>query len=192
MYLNYRLTELSDLEACFPYIRDRFHYDEGLKKDILPLWKTLIEEGCCISQVIEDRDQPADRRLVGFGISFFATDRFMAEAKSTLPPFLHLRVLEKWKRGIRPFLKANEVSKAQSGPGLNVVALHYGWDFHRYNLENYIKIRHFCTQAFLTLVSGYRAVTAVGLAPKTAGRRRRDISHDAAAYGGVADRSVLS
>ncbi|HXL73005.1 MAG TPA: hypothetical protein VN963_05200, partial [bacterium] len=86
MYLNYRLTELSDLEACFPYIRDRFHYDEGLKKDILPLWKTLIEEGCCISQVIEDRDQPADRRLVGFGISFFATDRFMAEAKSTLPP----------------------------------------------------------------------------------------------------------
>ncbi len=156
MYLNYRLTELGDLEACYPFIRDRFHYEEALKKDVLSLWKTLIEEGCCISQVIEDRDQPADKRHVGFGISLFATDRFIEEAKSTLPPFLHLRVLEKWKRGIRPFLKKEEVPKAQAGSGLNVVALHYGWDFQRYNLENFIKIRQFCTQAFLTLVSGYR------------------------------------
>ncbi len=156
MYLNYRLTELNELEACYPFIRDRFHYEESLKKDVLLLWKTLIEEGCCISQVIDDRDQPPDKRQVGFGISFFATDRFMEEAKSTLPPFLHLRVLEKWKKGIRPFIKKDEVSQAQAGRGLNVVALHYGWDFQRYNLENFIKIRQFCTQAFLTLVSGYR------------------------------------
>jgi DNA-binding CsgD family transcriptional regulator len=156
MYLNYRLTELNDLESCFPFIRDRLHYDESMKKEVLSLWKTLIEEGCCISQVVEDRDQPVDKRHVGFGMSFFATDRFMEEAKTTLPPYLHLRVLDKWKRGIRPFLKKDEASKAQSGPGLNVIALHYGWDFQRYNLENFIKIRQFCTQAFLTLVSGYR------------------------------------
>ena len=156
MYLNYRLTELTDLESCYPFIRDRFHYEENLKKDVLPLWKILIEEGCCISQVVEDRDQPVEKRHVAFGMSFFATDRFMEEAKTSLPPFLHLRVLEKWKRGIRPFIKKEEVSKAQAGQGLNVIALHYGWDFHRYNLENFIKIRQFCTQAFLTLVSGYR------------------------------------
>ncbi len=156
MYLNYRLTVPGDLEACYPFIRDRFHYDERLKKDVLSLWKTLIEDGCCISQVIEDRDQPADKRHVGFGISMFATDRFMEEAKTTLPPFLHLRVLEKWKRGIRPFLKKADVTPAQTGRGLNVVALHYGWDFQRYDLENYIKIRQFCTQAFLTLVAGFR------------------------------------
>lgn len=65
-------------------------------------------------------------------------------------------MLEKWKRGIRPFLKKADVTPAQTGRGLNVVALHYGWDFQRYDLENYIKIRQFCTQAFLTLVSGYR------------------------------------
>jgi DNA-binding CsgD family transcriptional regulator len=156
MYLNYRLTTPDDLEACYPFIRDRFHYDERLKKDAIALWKTLLEDGCCISQVIEDRDQPADKRHVGFGISMFATDRFMEEAKTTLPPFTHLRVLEKWKRGIRPFLKKADVTPAQTGRGLNVVALHYGWDFQRYNLENFIKIRQFCTQAFLTLVSGYR------------------------------------
>ncbi len=156
MYLNYRLTTPGDLEACYPFIRDRFHYDERLRKDVIVLWKTLIEDGCCVSQVIEDRDQPADKRHVGFGISLFATDRFMEELKTTLPPFTHLRVLEKWKRGIRPFLKKADVHPAQTGRGLNVVALHYGWDFQRYDLESFIKIRQFCTQAFLTLVAGYR------------------------------------
>jgi DNA-binding CsgD family transcriptional regulator len=156
MYLNHRLTRLSDLEACYPFVRDRFRYGENVQKTVLALWRTLLNDGCCISQVIEDIDQPEGKRLVGFGMSLLATDRFVEDVKTHLPPFLHLRVLEKWRKGIRPFLKKEEVAKAQAGQGLNVVALHYGWDRKRYDRENFIKIRQFFAQAVLASITGYR------------------------------------
>ncbi len=156
MYLSYRLTEMADLEPSYPFIRARYRYGVEMEKDVLSLWKTLLEERACVSHVIEDRDQPAGQRHVGFGLTFFATDRFMEEAKTTLPPFLPLRVLEKWKRGTRPFLKKNEVYNAQAGAGLNVLVLHVGWDGQRYNQEGFNKIRQFHIQAFVTLLRGFR------------------------------------
>lgn len=156
MYLNYRLTELSDLEPCFPFIQNRYHYNDSLKKDILALWKTLLEDGCTVSHVIEDHDQPVGQRHVGLGVTIFVTDRFMEQAKTSLPPFLPLQVLERWKSGIRPFLKKGEVLKAQAGEGLNLLVLHVGWDSRRYNLEGFNRIRQFHIQTFVTLLRGYK------------------------------------
>jgi DNA-binding CsgD family transcriptional regulator len=156
MFLHYRLTEVSDLEPCFPFIQDRYHYDNSLKKDILSLWKTLIEDGCCLSHVMEDRDQPEEQRHVGLGISMFATDAFMEQAKTTLPPFLPLQVLEQWKKGNRPFLKKGEPKKAQVGQGLNMLVLHVGWDARRYSQEGFNKIRQFHIDSFVTLLRGFR------------------------------------
>jgi DNA-binding CsgD family transcriptional regulator len=156
MYLHYRLTEVCDLEFCYPFIQDRYHYDDSFKKDVLSLWKTLLEDGCCLSHVIEDRDQPPGQRHVGIGISMFATDRFMEQAKTDLPPFLPLQVLDKWKKGIRPFLKKEEVREAQAGQGLNMLVLHVGWDGRRYNREGFSKIRQFHIESFVTLLRGFR------------------------------------
>jgi len=156
MYLNFRLTELADLEPSYPFISDRYHYDDSMKKDILALWETIVGDGGCISHVIEDRDQPVGQRHVGIGITIFVTDQFMNQAKTVLPPFLPLQVLDKWKKGARPFLKKEEALKAQQAGGLNALVLHVGWDGRRYNPEGFGKIRQFHIQSFVTLLRSYR------------------------------------
>lgn len=128
MYLTHRMAQASDPEACFPFLQARIRYGDALREDVVALDRQWIESGACIAMVWEDRDRPGPRKAVAYALAFFATDWFVREAKSTLPPFLPVRVLERWKRGRRPFLDKAASLEAQAGKGLNVVLHHRGED----------------------------------------------------------------
>ncbi|HTA76938.1 MAG TPA: LuxR C-terminal-related transcriptional regulator, partial [bacterium] len=156
MYLTFRRAKVSDFEAGFPFVCNRYRYDDSLRKDLFRFWAALLENGHEPMTVVEDRDQPVGERLVAFGTSFFAYDDFLAELKTTLPPFIDLRILEKWRSGKRPFLLKEEIVEAQLNGGLNAVAFNWGWDTQRYHQEDIYKIMKLQSQSYLSVIVNYR------------------------------------
>ncbi len=155
MYLTYRLAEPSDIEVCYPFVRARLGYSPELSKDFIAFGKELIKSGSCITPVWEDRDRPKGRRQIAIGESFFAADWLLNEIKTTLPPFLPLRLLEKWRDGKRLYLNKDKVLKANSGEGLSIVALHWGIDA-AYRGEDYLKIMEVMSQSYQKILCEYR------------------------------------
>lgn len=155
MYLTYRLMQPADLETCFPFAQARYPYVKDSKKDILAFWRELLTTGC-IHLVIQDRDQPRNRRNIGFAIAFFAMDCFIREAHSTLPPFISQGIFERWRKGRKLFLPRPDIPKAESGEGLNVVKLNWGFDRERYDPEGQTKIHRFLSESYQVLLAGHR------------------------------------
>jgi hypothetical protein len=155
--LGWRPTQVGDLEACLPLIHDRFLYQtKAARKNLLALWKHLLETGSGVSAVVEDQSRPKEHRPVGFGLSLFATDKFAREAHSTLPPFLSLQAVEKWLAHEPFFLKAEEILKAQTQRGLVSVVLNYGLNEKEYAPVDQAAIRTRIRDSFMELHRGYR------------------------------------
>lgn len=156
MYLTFRRAKTTDFEDGFAFVKERYGYADSLRKDILRFWGCLLENGHEPMTVVEDRDLPAGERQVAFGTSFFASDDFVKEAKTTLPPYIDLRALEKWRSGQRPYLLKDEIIQAQLQNGVNAVSFNWGWDTKRYNPEDTIKIMQFQSQSYLAVIVHYR------------------------------------
>jgi hypothetical protein len=128
MYLESRPGKISDLESGFLLVQKQYFFDVGTRMDVLRFWRHLMDQGACISNVIEDRDRPQGQRLALFGIFAFMNDGFLREVKTTLKPFLPQRVVERFVQGTRDVLTQEEIVKAHSLHGINIVSLHYGFD----------------------------------------------------------------
>ncbi len=155
MRLSHRPTQWPDLEACLPLVRDRFLHDSKSRKDLLALWRYWLKAGACNSSVVEDLDQSRGKRVVGFGLSFFAADSFARQVKEGPRPYVPLRVLEKWRQRSRFFLGREGIRKANSAGALTNVVLHYGWDDARYNDADCAKIFLLLPEAYLAMHAGY-------------------------------------
>lgn|GEM_PF-371709 len=156
MYFIHRPAQKSDLEIGFNHLQERALYNEVSRKDTLQFWNHLLETGSCITVVIEDRGLPKGKRLVVFGLSVFVTDAFVKEARTTLPPFLGLRIMEKWKGGERVFLTPEEIARANAAEGLNLVILHYGLDISRLNPEDAFRAQQMLQQLAVAYHAGYQ------------------------------------
>ena len=155
MYFTHRPLREKDLASCFDMLPDKRLYGP-VRGKLLDLWKKLLKEGTCIHAVVEDRRLPAPRRQAAFGFSYFASDDFCEQAKRSLPPYLALSLLEKTRGGQSPLPAKKEVDRANSGPGVNILALHYGWDAERLSPEECLKARAMLQECFLREHSGYR------------------------------------
>ena len=156
MDLSHRPTTLEDLDACLPLIRNGFAFGSGDRPALPALWRHLLAGGMAESAVIEDRDRPPGKRLVGFGLSVFVTDQFVEEAKTTLPPHLTRHVLCRWQEGRPPFLTAEQIRRANSDVGLNGLILHNGWTGAGQNEEAAPALRQKIIEAFFAHHGGYR------------------------------------
>lgn len=156
MYLTFRRAQVSDFETGFSFVRARHGYDDALRKDMFKLWGALLENGHEPMAVVEDRDREPGKRQVAFGTSFFAYDWFVEEARTSFPPRLDLRMMERWRAGKRPFLLKKELTEAQLNGGLNAVAFNWGWDTQRYGPEEMHKIGTTQAQSYIAMVSHFR------------------------------------
>ena len=125
MYLTYRFTQPKDLKNCFPLMEDRFAFGKGDEARLFSFWRYLLKGRMARSLVMEDRERPADRRIVCFGMVVFITDEFSTEAKAGLPPPLSYQVFQRWLRGSRVILTHKEIARQNSTDGLNLLVLHY-------------------------------------------------------------------
>ena len=155
MYLTYRLARAGDLDTSFDFVQRRLGYQEKLRAEVLAFWGQLLHGGRCIAVVVEDRDQPRGERVVAFRMSVFATDEFFKRAKTVDGPFLHRRVLELWRKKSKFILGPADFAQG-AVRGLNVAAVHWGWDTVRYAPEEVVKIKEYLSQSYQTEIAKFR------------------------------------
>src|SRR5579872_3813117 len=129
MALKFRPTQPQDFPQCFDLLPERFLFKTAKSRaELLGFWRKILADRWAMSSVVEDEEKPKGKNIVGFVMFFFGTDEFSREARTTLPPFLPLQVLQRWKKGgkHRPFLDRKEIGHHNAHGGLNAVTLHYG------------------------------------------------------------------
>lgn len=156
----YRPTRVSDLNTCFSILKAPYAGDPEARKKLVGFWSRLVESGSAASGVIEDK--ALGKRLVGFGIGFFATKAFARECL-TAPPFLQLRAVQQWKRGKRPFLTREEIARANTGEGLVLITMNFGMEEGAYGPQNLPKLIVAITRDnFHKVHDGYKIVEMMG------------------------------
>ncbi|SRR5579871_140040 len=147
-----RPTRVPDLEKCYSLLRAPYAANPANRKGLLAFWRQLMESGSAATGVIEDK--ALGKRLVGFGMSFFASKSFARECL-TAPPYLPLRAAG-WRRGVRPFLNREEIAKANAGEGLVCVPLNFGMDVTSYGPPDLVKLQEAVLQMFFKVHGGFK------------------------------------
>jgi DNA-binding CsgD family transcriptional regulator len=155
MYLSYRKADPKDLETCHAFVQARLGYPEKLKVDLLAYQRETLKSGSSFALVFEDKDRPQGRCVAGIAVGIFASDQFVREAKTTLPPFLPLRILSKWKKGEMAHLSGAAVKKAHAEGGVTVVPFHWGVD-PLYQGEDFHKLIEFMAASYQEIQKGWR------------------------------------
>ncbi|HEX5324846.1 MAG TPA: hypothetical protein VFW40_13750 [Capsulimonadaceae bacterium] len=156
MHLTHRPVEHDDLPRCLEIIQDVLTLGT-IDRRILPkLWVDFITRGAMIMSVVEDLERQAASRVMGFGSSVFVADRFIQEAKTWRAPDLSGQIIRDELGGKSPVLNAAAVRAANSGDGLNLFVLHYGWDIGNLEPDQARAVRDELIRAFLNEHRGYR------------------------------------
>jgi hypothetical protein len=156
VHFIHRPAQIADLEAGFNILVEKAIYNPVSRGDTLRFWHHLMESGSCTAVVIEDRDLPKGKRMVVFGLSAFVTGDFVRKARTSLPPFLGLRLMEGWKAGENGVLDPGQIARANAAEGLNLAILHYGWDPSRLSPEDTFRARQLLQQIAVTYHAGYQ------------------------------------
>jgi DNA-binding CsgD family transcriptional regulator len=159
MNLTFRPTRPADFDQCLTLIQDGFLYGAEARRNLVRLWTEVLGQQRGESAVIEDEDRPRGARVVGIGLSVFVTDEFVEEARTTLPPYIGLQVLDRWAGGRCPILRFEDVARANAGEGINVLALHGGWLEEGVSAEEVAQIRHLLLESFIVHHRGYQLKT---------------------------------
>lgn len=156
MHLTHRPGTTNDLARCIELLRSDPTVPTDLLRHLSGFWGDRIRQGSMIISVIEDHERPQPVRVVAFGASAFVSDRFAAEAKSSRPPNLSVQAIREELAGEGPILMTQDIGRANSGDGLNVLVLHYMWDRENLAPEEARAARDELIQAFLQEHAGYR------------------------------------
>ena len=156
LYLTYRATQPKDLPQCFEMITERPAFDSPQsRKDLMAFWKAVLKDRSCISAVVEDRERPEGGKIVGFGMSLFVTDEFAREALTTLPPFLVVQAVDRWKRKKIFFLDRKSVARHNSEKELKLMVVNYGVERQK-SIELELPIREKMLQSLVFFHGGYQ------------------------------------
>jgi len=99
---------------------------DELRRELIPLWMRLLDDGSTTFTVVEDLALPHPERIEGFGLSVFISPAF-AEAFSASPtPYLAAQIYQRMLAQDGTVLDQQAIRKANSGEGLHLVVLHFG------------------------------------------------------------------
>ena len=125
MYLAYRPLEAADLEPCLALAASEYAENADVYPDVPRLWHKLLTAGMLNGMVLEDLTRPPGTRLASFGTSVFVTPEFAAEVRCGETPGPAALLARRLRNGESPVLPPAEVRRANSGPGLHLLVLHY-------------------------------------------------------------------
>ena len=130
-------------------------YPAAARGVLAELWRILLSTGRLLLFLVEDRWRPRGARIVSCCAAIFATDAFVAEARSTLRPFLGMRLAQHYLEGELSVLSASEIARANAAEGLNLVVCFEGWDTNALPREEWLAVRERQCTAFHVALSGY-------------------------------------
>ena len=125
MYLVYRFLEAEDIEPCLALAADDYAENPDIFPGAAPLWRLLLAAGSLNGMVLEDLAAPPTERLAAFGMSAFVSPEFMAEARCGETPGVAALVARRLTAGETPVLSPDAIRRANSGPGMHLLVLHY-------------------------------------------------------------------
>jgi DNA-binding CsgD family transcriptional regulator len=149
--------EAEDLKAC-AYLIGRRACAHQVRQgaDLCAVWRRLQQAHALQVCVLKDRERPAGERVVAFGMSVFVSDDFMRAARAPSAPFVNDLLFAGVERGDPVALGPNEVRKANSRNGLNLLVLHHAWAEATLSAEEMRRVRHGILTAFFDDHEGYR------------------------------------
>ena len=126
MFLKFRPARVRDLDECLGCLRDGFAYDAGARASLLEMWGELLASGAASGAVMEDVSEAVGRRIVFFCFKVFVGDEYVQFLKSESGPMVGVQVLTAWLKGMSPCLSLEEVRRANSEEGVNILVLNSG------------------------------------------------------------------
>ncbi len=123
---RFRLATAADLPRCAELLPTAFRASPAVRKQLPKLWAELLASDGRTFSIIEDMERPHSANIEGFGLSIFVTDAFLEEFYAAPRPYLAAYCYERMLAGDEVVMNAEQVRKANDGPGLNVIVLHFG------------------------------------------------------------------
>lgn len=156
MYLAYRSLEAADIEPCLRLVGEHYAENPDIYPRALQVWRQFQAAGALNGMVLEDLTRVPGDRLAAFGMSVFVSPDFMAEARRGETPGLAALVARRALAGASPVLGPDSVRRANSGPGLNLIVLHYAEVVPDPTLERLQGVRDKQVETFFYVHGGYR------------------------------------
>jgi len=154
--LAYRSLEGADIEPCLRLVRDDYAENLDVHPRAAQVWRRLLAAEALNGMVLEDLARAPSDRLAAFGMSAFVSPEFMAEARRGGTPGLAALVARRLLAGGSPVLGPDAVRRANSGPGLNLLVLHYAEAPPDPTPERLQHVRDKQVETFFFVHGGYR------------------------------------
>ena len=123
---RFRIGTRSDLPHCEKLLPAGFRTSSVIRKQLIQLWERLVAADAKTFAVIEDLEQTYPANIEAFGLSVFVTDQFAEEFCASPRPSLPALVYERMLAGEHVILDSQELLRANTTTGINIVALHFG------------------------------------------------------------------
>lgn len=139
MDLELRAATVSDLDRLTSIVSP-FQCDPSQRQRLRAMWSEILTSNSGVATIALDLEHAS---VIHFGISVFVSDRRADEYHRCSRPFIARGLLAEWIAGEHPFLSGDEIARANSTSGLNLVIAYYGGrrDDPRSSIANYESAR---------------------------------------------------
>jgi hypothetical protein len=124
MNFESREAAVSDLDRCAELLSPAFTSRSPERGELRAMWTEIVESRCGVSTVTNEVDDRS--AILTFTIAVFVNDERAREYHHGASPCIAQRMVAEWGAGGRPFLRPEEVARANGNGGLNLVVTHHG------------------------------------------------------------------
>jgi hypothetical protein len=124
--MQFRLMRPDDFPVCITLLPPAFVITATLRAELPAVWRPLLAAGQLNGGVVIEADVSGAQSIAAFGMTAFVSDAFVAQHAAAPRPYLSAIVYERLLSGHSPILDAQQVRRANSSGGLNLLILHFG------------------------------------------------------------------
>lgn len=153
---RFRKGTPADLAHCLELLPAGFQPSRQVRRRLPGVWNELVAREAHTFAIIEDFERPYPERIESFGLSMFVSDEFVAQFTASPRPQLAAFAYEQMLAGEHVMLTGDELARANSTAGLNVIVLHFGMRNHDLAHPRSAQALSAGSAAFYFFHAGYR------------------------------------
>jgi hypothetical protein len=154
--MRFRFATSADYPACQSMIDRGTVASRKIQEHIPQCWTEMLAINPGSITVIEDPEVPHPDGIEAFGVCAFVGDAFLDEFLAAPRPYLPTVIYERMLQGESPLLAPAAVRNANSGPGLNLVCLHFALRNRDLNHPRTRQALQVSNASFFFFFGGYR------------------------------------
>jgi hypothetical protein len=155
---RFRMGTDADLAPCARLVHDAFPTSRRLPE----IWARIRRGYATTFGVVEDLELGFPESIEGFGLSVFLSDAFADELAREPRPYVSARLYERLEAGEPLLLTREELARANTRGGLNVLSLHPGLKLYDFSHPRAVEALRVFSAGFLFFHAGYRLKSVAG------------------------------